>query len=135
MTTPWIPETYLDLLNDETRAFAILATLMKDGSPQATPIWFNTNYPYIIVNSALGRIKDKNMRRNASVAITILDPMNPYRYIQVRGRVCEITENGAREHINALAGKYTGTPIYKFGAPGEVRVIYKILPEHIQVRG
>jgi PPOX class probable F420-dependent enzyme len=135
METPWIAEAYQDLISDETRAFAILATLMKDGTPQATPIWFNTLNPHFLINSALGRIKDKNMRRNVMVALTILDPKNPYRYIQVRGRVAEITENGAREHIDALAGKYTGTPKYKFSAPGEVRVIYKILPEHIQVRG
>jgi len=135
MTTHWIPEAYQDLLRDETRGFANLATLMKDGSPQLTPIWFNTDGTHLLINSAQGRIKDKNMRRSSSVALVITDPNNPYRYIQVRGRVIEITENGARDHIDALAGKYTGTPIYKFSAPGEVRVTYKILPEHVQVRG
>lgn len=124
-----IPERYHDLLNDETRAFLFLATTMPDGSPQVTPIWFNHDGEHILINSARGRVKDRNMRARPRVAMVIQDPTNPYRYLQIRGRVVEITEEGGLEHINALAHKYTGQP-WKAN-PGEVRVIYKVLPEKI----
>jgi PPOX class probable F420-dependent enzyme len=127
----WIPESYLDLIKDKTKAFAYLATLMKDGSPQLTPIWFNTDGTHILINSAIGRVKDRNMRREPRVAFVITDPKNPYRYIQIRGKIVEITANGAREHIDALAKKYTGANKYTSGTTDEVRVIYKILPENI----
>jgi PPOX class probable F420-dependent enzyme len=127
----WIPESYLDLIKDETKAFAYLATLMKDGSPQLTPIWFNTDETFILINSAIGRIKDRNMRREPRVAFVITDPKNPYRYIQIRGKIVEITTNGAGGHIDALAKKYTGANKYTSGTADEVRVIYKILPENI----
>jgi len=127
----WIPESYLDLIKDETKAFAYLATLMKDGSPQLTPIWFNTDETFILINSAIGRIKDRNMRREPRVAVVITDPKNPYRYIQIRGKIVEITTNGAGGHIDALAKKYTGANKYTSGTADEVRVIYKILPENI----
>ena len=104
----FIPESHLDLVKDETKAIALLATLMKDGSPQLTPVWFNMDGEYILINSAQGRVKDRNMRREPRVAITILDPADYYRYIQIRGRVIEMTTEGAREHINKLSKKYTG---------------------------
>lgn len=135
MSTHLIPDSHKDLLLDETRAFVFLATLMKDGSPQVTPIWFNTDGTHILVNSAQGRTKDKNMRARPQVALAIADPRNPYRYIQIRGRVVEITEEGASDHIDALAGKYTGTPKYQWHRPDVVRVTYKILPEHVSVMG
>ncbi len=127
----WIPERYIDLLKDETKAFGCLATLMKNGSPQATPIWFNTDGIYILINSAKGRVKDRNMRRNPEVALVITDPKDPYRYIQIRGKVIEITTNGAREHIDALSKKYTGRDKYSSGSASEIRVIYKIQPESV----
>jgi len=127
----WISEKHADLLADKTRAFACLATLMKDGSPQLTPIWFNTDGKYILLNSAEGRIKDQNMRRDARIALVILDPKNPYRYIQLRGRVVEITSNGARQHIDSLAKKYHGVDKYTSGSAGEIRVMYKFLPDKI----
>jgi PPOX class probable F420-dependent enzyme len=99
----WIPDSHLDLIKDETRAFASLATLMNDGSPQNTPIWFNTDGTHILINSAEGRVKDRNMRRNPRVAVVITDPKDPYRYIQIRGKVVEITSKGAREHIDQLS--------------------------------
>jgi len=129
----WIPEAYLDLIKDETKAFANLATLMKDGSPQLTPIWFNTDGIHILINSAMGRVKDRNMRRDPHVALTIIDPQDPYRYVQIRGKVVEITENGAREHIDTLSKKYTGREKYNSRSVGEVRVTYKILPVHVSV--
>ena len=128
------PDTYADLLKDETRAFAFLATSMADGSPQVTPVWFNVSGDFILINSARGRQKDRNMRRQPKVALAIADPKNPYRYVQVRGLVVEITSEGARAHIDSLAKKYQGQE--KYGGPtSEERVIYKIQPEKIQLRG
>jgi PPOX class probable F420-dependent enzyme len=124
-----IPEDHLDLLKDETKAFLYLATIMKDGTPQITPIWFNSDGTYILINSSKGRVKDRNMRLRPDVALVIQDPKSAYRYIQVRGKVVEITEVGADEHINDLSLKYHGKPWTK--TPNQVRVIYKILPEHV----
>jgi len=128
-----IPEAYQDLLADETRAFAYLATLMKDGSPQLTPLWFNTDGEYILVNSAKGRVKDRNMRQRPSVALAISDPKNPYRYLSVRGEVVEITEEGAAAHIDALAKKYQG--VGQYPGPRNDRVIYKIKPLKVITQG
>jgi PPOX class probable F420-dependent enzyme len=93
-------EKYKDLF--EKKAFANLSTLMPDGSPQVTPVWVDYDGTHILVNSAKGRVKDKNMRRDARVAVAISDPENPYRYIEVRGKVVEITESGADDHINRM---------------------------------
>ena len=128
-----IPENFHDLLRDDVRAFLFLGTLMPDGSPQVTPIWFNTNGEHILINSAKGRVKDRNMRKRPAVAMCIADPANPYRYLQVRGRVAEITEDGAAEHINILSMKYHGRPYELAG--GQVRVIYRILPEKVDAHG
>ena len=127
------PEEYLDLLKDETRAFVYLATIMADGSPQVTPVWFNVSGDYILINSARGRLKDRNMRARPRVALVIADPKDPYRYVQVRGSVVEITSEGARDHIDALAFKYQGQKKYS-GPLDQERVIYKIQPEKIQLR-
>lgn len=129
----WIPESYLDLIKDESKAFACLATIMKDGSPQLTPIWFDTDGRHILINSALGRVKDRNMRRNPLVALVITDPNDPYRYIQIRGKVVEITSQAARQHIDRLSKKYTGRDKYTSGSAEEIRVTYKILPLSVSV--
>jgi len=129
------PDAFKDLLADETRAFIYLATLMPDGSPQVTPVWFNTDGTYILINSAAGRVKDRNMRARPHVALVIADPKNPYRYIQIRGRVVEITHEGADAHIDALSDKYTGNPKYQGRSPGEQRVIYKIMPNKVSTMG
>jgi len=128
-----IPESFHDLLADSGRAFAYLATVMADGTPQVTPVWFNTDGEYLLVNSAKGRVKDRNMRKRPNVALVIADPKNAYRYLQIRGKVVEITEEGARAHIDALAKKYTGSDQYQ--GPGEGRVIYKIKPEKVSTMG
>jgi PPOX class probable F420-dependent enzyme len=106
-----------------------LATLMPDGSPQVTPVWFNTDGEHILVNTAAGRVKDINMRARPSVAIVIQDPDDPYRYIQIRGHVAEITSSGADEHINVLSLKYDNEPWTP--QPEQQRVIFKILPVHV----
>ena len=126
-----IPEKLQDLLTDEKKAFVYLATTMADGTPQVTPIWFNTDGENILINSAAGRIKDRNMRARANVALCIAGPSNAYRYLQIRGKVVEITTNGADDHIDALAFKYTGKEKYPNRKAGEQRVTYKILPTKI----
>jgi PPOX class probable F420-dependent enzyme len=128
-----IPEQFKDLFTKV--AFAHLATLMADGSPHVTPVWVDYDGANVRVNSAKGRVKDKNMRRDKRVALSIQDPDNPYRYLAIRGEVAEITENGADAHIDALAKKYLGKERYPFRSPGEVRVIYKIRPERISTSG
>ena len=128
-----IPEPFKDLFAKV--AFAHLATLMADGSPQVTPVWCDFDGTHIRVNSAKGRVKDKNMRRNKRVALSIMDPGNAYRHLDVQGEITEITEQGADAHIDALAKKYLGKDKYPFRAPGEVRVIYKILPSKVSTTG
>lgn len=128
-----IPEKYLDLFNK--KAFANLGTLMPDGRPQVTPVWIDYDGEHVIFNSAKGRQKDRNVRREPRVALAIMDPDNPYRYLEIRGRVVEITEQGAAAHIDKMAKKYIGRDKYPWGKPGEVRVIYKIKPEHTTVMG
>jgi PPOX class probable F420-dependent enzyme len=128
MTTS-IPEKFRDLLTK--KAFAHLATLMQDGSPQVTPVWFDYDGTHVRINSAKGRVKDKNMRRNEQVALAIQDPENPYRYLALRGRVEEITEKGADAHIDTLTKKYLGQDRYPYRQTGEVRVIYRIRPDRV----
>ena len=128
-----IPQEFRDLLTK--KAFAHLATIMPDGSPQVTPVWIDFDGGHVRVNSAKGRIKDKNMRRNGRVALAIQDPDNPYRYLAVRGRVEEITEAGADAHIDSLSKKYLGKDRYPNRRPGEVRVIYRIRPERVSTMG
>jgi PPOX class probable F420-dependent enzyme len=128
-----IPKAYLDLFSKP--AFAHLVTLMPDGSPQVTPVWVDLDGNTVIVNTAKGRLKDRNMRRDPRVALAVSDPANPYRYVQVRGRVADITENGGDAHIDKMAKKYLNQDSYPYRQPDEVRVIYRITPEHVQAFG
>ncbi len=128
-----IPEKYLDLF--EKQAFGNLGTLMKDGSPQVTPVWVDYDGKHVRFNSAKGRVKDKNVRRDPRVSISLQDPANPYRYLEIRGRVVEITEKSADDHINKLSQKYLGKPVYPYRQPGEVRVTYKIEPQKVSSMG
>ena len=123
-------EAYRDLL-EQQKPLADLGTVMADGTPQVTPMWFDWDGTHIRVNSAKGRIKDRNMRARPAVAVSIVDPDNPYRYLSIRGRVVEVTEQGADAHIDALAKKYLGKDTYPFRRDGEVRVTYKIRPDHV----
>ncbi|MCF6278556.1 MAG: PPOX class F420-dependent oxidoreductase [Anaerolineales bacterium] len=124
-----IPENYQDLLKDETKAYAFLATVMADGTPQVTPVWFSADENYILINTAAGRVKDRNMQARPNIALVLQDPATPYRYIQVRGKVIERTTVGAEAHIHALSQKYMGKdweiPV------GEERVLYKISPDKV----
>lgn len=125
MTQP-IPESHRDIL--DKKALAHLATLMPDGRPQSTPVWCDFDGTHVRVNSAKGRRKDRNMRRDPRVSLSLCDPDNPFRYVEIRGDVVEITEAGADEHIDQLAHKYLGVDTYPNRRAGEVRVIYKIAP-------
>jgi PPOX class probable F420-dependent enzyme len=124
-----IPAAFLDLFRKP--AFANLATLNPDGSPQVTPVWADFDGTNVIVNTARGRVKHRNLQREPRVALTILDPENPYRYVGIQGRVTEMTEEGADAHIDKMAKKYLDKDKYPFRAPGEVRVLVKIRPEKV----
>jgi PPOX class probable F420-dependent enzyme len=125
-----IPEKYLDLF--QKKSFAQLATLMPDGSPHVAPVWVEYDGKHILINTAKGRVKDRNMRRDPRVGIDLLDP---YRHLSIRGRVTEITEKGADEHIDKLTKKYIGQDHYPNRGPGEVRVLYKIEPQTVHTMG
>jgi PPOX class probable F420-dependent enzyme len=120
-------DNYLDLLQQK-KAFAGLATIMPDGTPQVTPVWFDYDGGRVRVNTAKGRVKARNLKPGAAVALSIMDPDNPYRYLQIRGRVVSATESGADAHIDSLAKKYLDKDKYPFRQPGEVRVMYEIEP-------
>lgn len=122
-----IPESHLDLLRK--KAFAHLATLMPNGSPQVTPVWVDFDGRHVIINTAEGRQKDKNLQRDGRVALSIMDPENPYRYLEVRGHVAQRTREGADQHIDAMAAKYLGQEKYPFRQPGEVRVLYRVVAD------
>jgi hypothetical protein len=129
-----IPEKYLDLLTGK-KAFASIATVMSDGTPQVTPVWFDYHNERIRVNTEKKRVKARTLKQGAPVALAILDPDNPYRYLQVRGKVVSVSENGADAHINSLAKKYLGQDKYPFSQPGDVRVMYEIEPTSAQAMG
>lgn len=128
-----IPEKFAALLHK--KVFAYLATIMPDGSPQVTPVWIDYDGRNILFNSARGRVKDKNVRRDPRVSLSVADPENPYSYFEVRGRVISITEQGAVEHIDKMAQKYLGQAKYPWARPGEVRVVYTVEPEHVSSMG
>ena len=134
MAKTTIPEKFLPVLT-EKKALAYLGTVMPDGSPQVTPVWIDYKDGRLRVNTAKGRVKARNMKQGSPVALVILDPDNPYRHLQVRGRVSRVTEDGADAHIDSLAKKYLGQDKYPYRQPGEVRVIYEIEPQSSTVMG
>jgi len=101
-----IPDSHVDIL--ESRSFAHVATVDDDGMPQVTPVWVEYDGEYVVINSAAGRKKDRNLRARPEVAISVQDPENMYRYVGVQGMVEEVTEEGGDAHINTLAHKYWG---------------------------
>jgi PPOX class probable F420-dependent enzyme len=129
-----VAEKYLDLLNQK-KAFANLATVMPDGTPQVTPVWFDYRNGILRVNTAKGRTKARNMTPGAAVAAVIVDPDNPYRYVQIRGRVARVAEEGADAHIDQLAKKYLGQDKYPYGQPGDVRMMIEIEPKSVSGMG
>jgi PPOX class probable F420-dependent enzyme len=111
--------------------FAHLATLMPDGSPHVTVVWLDTDGDLIRFNTAEGRVKPRNLRRDPRVAISVIDQNNPYAWVSIRGRVVELTPEGADAHIDRLAGKYLGQDTYPMRREGEVRLTAVIEPEHV----
>jgi hypothetical protein len=129
-----IPDKFLDLFSRQKKAFAYLALVKRNGAPHVTPVWFDYDGTHVIINTARGRVKDKIMHRHPTIALAIQDPDDPYRYIQIRGPVVEETEEGAYDEIRRLNEKYHGKYEYP-RRPGEVRVTYKIRPEHVDAHG
>lgn len=129
-----IPASHRDIF--EGKNFAHIATVMKDGSPQVTPVWIDIDGDdTILFNTADGRVKARNLDRDGRVAISVQDQANLYRYVQIRGVVTEKTHTGADAHIDALAKKYMGVDRYPGHTPNEQRVIYRVRVEHVQTMG
>lgn len=129
-----VPQSHRDLI--ERPVVAALGATLSDGTPQVTPVWFNTDSDgYFYFNTAKGRVKQKALAKNPYVALLVVDPSNPYRYLAVRGPVVEASEAEGRAHINALSQKYTGNPVYKSGPPSESRIRYKVAPQFVSVMG
>lgn len=129
-----IPESHRDLLSNEKQAFAYLATIMDDGSPQLTPVWFDMAGERIRINTARGRVKERNLRaRPDKIALLVVDPEDPYRYLQIRGHVAEVIEQGTEAHIDELASKYTGRLAFS-GYAREGRVTFLIEADSVDTR-
>lgn len=108
---------------------AVVATVMPDGTPQLTPVWIDTDGEAILFNTALGRVKPRNIAANPAVAVAVVDSANPYRWLSVRGKA-EMTEEGAAEQIDRLTKKYLGQDTYPFHREDERRVTVRVIPEH-----
>lgn len=115
----------------EKKTVAHLATLMPDGSPQSSPVWIDVEGDELVFNTAEGRAKPRNLRRDGRVALSFTDPDNPYDFVLVRGEVTAITPEGADEHIDSLAKKYLNEDEYPFRQPGEERLIVRVKPHSI----
>jgi len=115
--------------------FAYLGTINPDGSPQVTPVWVEYDGTHVIVNSEAKRAKIRNVKRDPRVSVSIADAANPYQYIEIRGKVVEVTDQGGFEGIDRLAKKYIGQDKYPWNKPGDVRVVVKIAPEKISGMG
>ncbi len=117
----------------EERNLVFIATIMKDGSPQLSPVWADFKDEHVLVNTAEGRIKHKNVLRDPRVAISVVNHNNPLDMTTIRGKVIDIIPDYEYEHANKLTKKYMGKEIYPFKQPGEKRIIFKILPEKVYV--
>lgn len=115
----------------EGKNFAAVSTLMPDGSPQVSVVWVDADEEYILINTAEGRVKPENLRRDGRVAISIFDAGNPYRQVMVRGKAEEDKRIDAEKHIDKMAMKYLGLDKYPHRGPGEKRVVFRIKPEHV----
>ena len=124
-----LPADLLDLLHRPSLCF--LATTMPDGSPQLTQTWVDTDGEHVLVNSVRGHVKTRNIARDPRVAVAVSDPDDPSRYFQVRGRVHEVTTEGAEDHIEKLSHKYTGGPYPWYGGRDQVRVLFVIEAESV----
>lgn len=128
-----LPQGLKDMLKE--KVFAHLTTLMPDGSPQASPVWVDVEGDEIVVNTAENRVKDKNMKRDPRVAISVTSVDNPYKAFMIRGRVTKHTTQGGDAHIDKLAKKYMGVDSYPFRNAAETRIIYRITADKISNMG
>jgi PPOX class probable F420-dependent enzyme len=128
-----LTDDLLALLNAPSTCY--VATTMADGSPQVTQTWVDTDGEHVLVNSVQTHLKVRNLQRDPRVALAVSDPDNPSRYVQVRGRVVEVTTDGAVDHIEKLAQRYLGGPYPWYGGRDQVRVILVIEPERISSTG
>ncbi len=119
----------------EGKNFGHLATIRWDGSPHVTPVWVDLDNDQVLVNTSVGRVKERNVRRDDRVAISIADQENPYDYVQIRGHVAEVTREGADEHIDKMAKKYLGKDEYPFRRPAEERIIVRVVADAVDWRG
>jgi PPOX class probable F420-dependent enzyme len=115
----------------EGKNFASFSTLMDDGSPHVAPTWVDHDGDIILINTVIGRIKEKNVRNDPRVALSIVDQGNPYNMASIRGKVVELSTNGADDHIDKLAKRYLGVDSYPLKSPEEKRIILKIKPDKI----
>jgi PPOX class probable F420-dependent enzyme len=129
-----IPDGYLDLFTTKA-PLAHVATVMADGSPQVTPVWFDYVGGKVRINTASTRVKARVLTEGAKVALSIVDPDNDYRYIQVRGVVSKVTGEGSEAHIDLLAKKYLDKDVYPWRRAGEQRLVIEIVPEKTQTMG
>lgn len=130
---PVIPAEYRDLL--ESTALAHVATIGPKGEPQNNPVWFGWDGNHILFSQTKGRQKYRNVQRDGRVALSIVDPTNPYRYLEVRGRVARIDEDPNRDFINSMAKKYLDQDVYPWHQPGDERVVVVVEPERTTQMG
>jgi PPOX class probable F420-dependent enzyme len=128
-----IPEKYVDILN--TKSVAHIATIGPNGEPQSTPVWFSWDGQHILFSLTKGRQKYRNVARDPQIALSITDPKNLYRYLEIRGKVVRIDEDPKLEFINSMAKKYLGVDTYPWNQPGDERVVIVIEPEHTTFMG
>jgi PPOX class probable F420-dependent enzyme len=128
-----LPEKLVALLYQASPAY--LATVMPDGSPQLTQVWVDTDGEHVLVNTAQGFRKLRNIDRDPRVAVTVSDPDRPSRYYQVRGHVVDITTEGASEHVEKLSQKYLGRPYPWYSGRDQVRVLLTIVADRITSMG
>ena len=133
LTIVKLPEDLLALLREPSTCY--LATSMADGSPQLTQTWVDTDGEHVLINSVQGHVKVRNIERDPRVALAISDPNKPSRYFQVRGRVLDVTTDGAAEHIEKLAQRYLGGPYPWYGGRGQTRLLITIEAEKISSTG
>ena len=128
-----LTEELLAILRQPSTCY--IATSMSDGSPQLTQTWVDTDGEHVLINSVQGYVKLRNIERDPRVAVVVSEPENPSRYFQVRGRVVDVTTDGAVDHIEMLAQKYLGTPYPWYGGREQVRTIIVIEPEKVSSMG
>ncbi len=128
-----IPETHIDILGK--KGFAHIATIGPDGAPQSSPVWYGWDGEHVLFSQTTGRQKYRNLKRQPEIALSITDPENPYRYLEVRGAVVAIEEDPENGFINSMAKKYLGEDVYPWNQPGDHRVVVKVLPRHTSTMG